>query len=78
MSEEEVLNTLSLSGIETIFFNKHHLSVYMELCLSEGHKDMNDHAIIAQAMSDKIALISSDNAFKNYTTQGLNFIFNKR
>jgi PIN domain nuclease of toxin-antitoxin system len=39
---------------------------------------MNDHAIISQAISDKIALISSDGAFENYTAQGLNFVFNKR
>jgi PIN domain nuclease of toxin-antitoxin system len=78
MSEREVLDTLSLSGIETIFFNEHHLSEYMELCLSEGHKDMNDHAIIAQSISDKIPLISSDMKFHDYVKQGLDFTFNKR
>jgi PIN domain nuclease of toxin-antitoxin system len=78
MSEREVLDTLSLSGIETIFFNNHHLSEYMELRLSEDHKDMNDHAIIAQSISDKIPLISSDTKFHDYVKQGLNFKFNKR
>ncbi|OAV63386.1 hypothetical protein Barb6_03775 [Bacteroidales bacterium Barb6] len=39
---------------------------------------MNDHAIIAQAISDKIPLISSDTKFQYYTGQGLDFIFNKR
>ena len=46
--------------------------------LSEGHKDVNDHVIIAQAISDKIPLISSDIEFENYVPQGLNFVFNKR
>jgi PIN domain nuclease of toxin-antitoxin system len=36
------------------------------------------HVIIAQAISDKIPLISSDQKFKLYTSQGLDFVFNKR
>jgi PIN domain nuclease of toxin-antitoxin system len=41
-------------------------------------KDMNDHAIIVQAISDKIPLISSDTRFHDYVAQGLDFVFNKR
>ena len=65
-------------NIEIIQFNNYHLQVYSKLAIVEKHKDMNDHAIISQAISDKIALVSSDNEFKSYTSQGLNFIFNKR
>jgi PIN domain nuclease of toxin-antitoxin system len=54
------------------------LSKYVELSLSAGHRDMNDHAIISQAISDKIPLISSDMKFHDYTKQGLNFVYNKR
>ena len=39
---------------------------------------LNDHAIISQAISDKIAVISSDIKFKDYTSQGLKFVFNRR
>lgn len=78
-SELEIINELTeIYGIEVINFDKNHLSKYISLSISEGHKDMNDHAIIAQAISDKIALISSDTKFKDYSEQGLNFIYNKR
>jgi PIN domain nuclease of toxin-antitoxin system len=65
-------------GIHIVYFNEYHLRKYISLQLTEGHKDMNDHAIIAQAISDKIPLISSDHAFQRYVSQGLNFIFNRR
>jgi PIN domain nuclease of toxin-antitoxin system len=77
-SEEDILDEIKKSEIKIIFFNEHHFSKYAKLTIIDGHKDMNDHAIIAQAIADKIALISSDREFKNYTSQGLNFIFNKR
>jgi len=57
---------------------KKHFFAYAELISAEGHRDPNDHLIIAQAISDKMPLISSDREFKNYTSQGLEFIFNKR
>jgi PIN domain nuclease of toxin-antitoxin system len=57
---------------------KKHLSIYAELSPAENHKDPNDHIIIAQAISDKIPLISSDQKFKLYQNQGLQLVFNKR
>ena len=77
-SEQGLLNELKKSGIEVVFFNEHHFRKYTHLQIVEGHKDMNDHAIIAQAISDKIPLISSDRCFANYKSQGLDFIYNKR
>jgi PIN domain nuclease of toxin-antitoxin system len=77
-TEEDLLNGLAENSIEIIFFNSAHFLTYTKIHIIENHKDMNDHAIIAQAISDKITLISSDNAFKNYTSQGLKFLFNKR
>ena len=41
-------------------------------------KDPNDHIIIAQSMSDKIPIISSDRMFKEYIGQGLEFVYNRR
>lgn len=73
-----MLDELGRSGIETVFFNKHHFLQYAGLDIVEGHKDMNDHAIIAQAISDRITLVSSDRTFRNYVSQGLDFIYNKR
>jgi PIN domain nuclease of toxin-antitoxin system len=78
MSEKGVFDEIDLCGVKTVYFDQHHMSMYAELELSEGHKDMNDHAIIAQAISDKIPLISSDAKFKDYVKQGLTFVYNKR
>ena len=77
--ERDVIRELKQTyAIETLFFNEHHFTKYLSLNIIESHKDMNDHAIIAQAISDKMPLISSDREFKSYTSQGLEFIFNKR
>ena len=76
---EELVNCLqSLYGIETIFFNNFHYKQYLSLQIAENHKDMNDHLIISQAISDKISLIYSDNKFPFYEKQNLKFVFNKR
>ncbi|GHT43672.1 hypothetical protein AGMMS49965_17910 [Bacteroidia bacterium] len=77
-SEADILERIKKADFEIVFFNEYHFAKYAKLEIVPGHKDMNDHAIIAQAMSDKIALISSDKEFVNYTAQGLNFVFNKR
>ncbi|GHT54944.1 hypothetical protein FACS189446_5580 [Bacteroidia bacterium] len=77
-SEHDILAELKEADIEIRFFNPYHLEQYAKLTIFDSHKDMNDHAIIAQAIADKIPLISSDHAFQNYTSQGLDFIFNKR
>jgi PIN domain nuclease of toxin-antitoxin system len=77
-SEADMLEEINKSNFEIVFFNKYHFAKYAELEIVAGHKDMNDHAIISQAMCEKIALISSDREFANYTAQGLDFVFNKR
>lgn len=59
-------------------FTKHHVMAYAELAVSGEHKDPNDHMIIAQSISDKMPLISSNHAFKYYQKQGLQLVFNKR
>jgi len=63
---------------DIVSVTKKHLYVYAELEAAEDHKDPNDHIIIAQSISDKIPVISSDKKFKNYEKQGLQFVFNKR
>jgi PIN domain nuclease of toxin-antitoxin system len=65
-------------GIEIKPFTKQHVIAYSKLSPAEGHKDPNDHSIIAQAISDKIPIISSDQKFKCYISQGLELVFNKR
>ena len=74
-----IIAGLKDAGIEIVPFTEKHLSTYAGLDIdSTKNKDPNDHIIVAQAISDKIPLISSDQDFKNYTSQGLDFIFNKK
>ena len=77
-SEEAILADIERLNIQIVFFNRHHFSTYASLQIADGHKDMNDHAIIAQAISDKISVISSDTKFKYYMPQGLQFVYNRR
>ena len=75
-SIKDLFYSIEASGIEIVPVNKHHLLEYTSLEAVEGHKDPNDHIIIAQAISDKIPIISSDRKFKEY--KGLSLVFNKR
>ncbi|WP_418894772.1 type II toxin-antitoxin system VapC family toxin [Limibacterium fermenti] len=77
--ENDILKSLiEDNGLEIVYFNACHFKAYKSLQIAEDHKDMNDHAIIAQAIADRIPLISSDHEFQNYTEQGLDFILNRR
>ena len=54
------------------------LQTYSTLPLFDEHRDPNDRLIIAQAISDKMALVSSDRKFDMYEKYGLEFVFNRR
>ena len=77
-NEDAILSAIEEFGIKTVFFNENHFKKYAKLQIANSHKDINDHLIIAQSISDKVPLISSDSKFKEYVSQGLNFIYNKR
>jgi PIN domain nuclease of toxin-antitoxin system len=77
-NEQSILTAIADLGIKTVFFNENHFAEYTKLTVRDDHKDMNDHLIISQAISDKITLISSDNQFPHYENQRLKFVFNKR
>ena len=67
------------TNIKIITTTEKHLIAFANLDIPySDHKDPNDHMIIAQAISDKIPIISSDRKFKLYESQGLQFVFNKR
>jgi len=74
----DIFVALKASGIKIIPVNEKHFAVYLKLQILEGHKDPFDHMIIAQSISDKIPVISSDSKFPFYENQGLQFVFNKR
>jgi PIN domain nuclease of toxin-antitoxin system len=75
---KDLLTAIKDADIKIKPLEERHLFKYTELETVAGHKDPNDHIIIAQAISDKIPLISSDHKFNFYVPQGLEFVFNKR
>jgi PIN domain nuclease of toxin-antitoxin system len=64
--------------IKIIPFAKEHLTTLSKLQIPADHNDPFDHAIIAQALSEKMTLVSSDKKFKEYVSQQLSLAFNKR
>jgi len=63
-------------GIKTA--GEEHLRTLARLPLFPDHKDPTDRIIVAQAITEKTALISSDRKFPLYVPYGLKFVFNKR
>ena len=63
------------------YFDTNIIAFYLfdkKLDIAPDHNDPNDHMIIAQSLSDKIPIISSDKKFKHYESQGLQLVLNKR
>jgi PIN domain nuclease of toxin-antitoxin system len=77
-SYKAIFTALEEIGIEIKPVTRQHLYAYAELYPVAGHKDPNDHMIIAQSIADRIPVISSDHKFKLYESQGLDLVFNKR
>jgi len=60
-------------------FAREHAETLAKLEVTDkNHNDPADHAIIAHALTEKLALISSDTKFQQYTAQGLAFVFNNK
>jgi len=67
-------NTL---GFNVKYVAKEHLRTLVKLPHIENHRDQNDRLIIAQAITEKMPLISSDGKFSKYRKSGLEFISSK-
>lgn len=65
-------------GISIIDVDRRHLAAYASLPMLKDHSDPFDRLIIAQAITDKIPIVSSDHKFKLYEKYGLQLVFNKR
>jgi len=65
-------------GYTVKYVTKEHLCTFAKLDKVEGHNDPCDRLIIAQALTEKIPLISSDAKFPRYRKQGLDFVFNRK
>ena len=75
---EDVLASLQEMSIEIIAIKEKHLAEYAILPIVKDHRDPFDRLIIAQAISVKATLVSSDLKFQWYEKYGLEFIQNKR
>lgn len=64
--------------VDLIPVNKKHLQEFARLPLFADHRDPNDRLIVAQAISDRVPLISSDRKFDRYRRYGLDFVYNER
>ncbi|MDR1719518.1 MAG: PIN domain-containing protein [Dysgonamonadaceae bacterium] len=71
---EDIIPDLVLQ-FEILLVKKEHLQTYAKLICPLGHNDPSDHLIIAQAITERITLISSDSKFEHYVSQKLDFIY---
>jgi len=72
---EYIKNEL-LYGIK--YVREEHLQRLARLPLFPEHKDPTDRIIIAQAIAEKMPIVSSDDKFNDYKRSGLKFVYNKR
>lgn len=78
LEAEDALERIRDSGIVIVPINETHLASLATLPFFSDHHDPTDRMIIAQAIADRLPLISSDNKFKLYESHGLELVFNKR
>ena len=64
-------------GFNVKYVSREHLRTFAGLAPVEGHRDTNDRIIIAQAITERMPLISSDSKFSKYRKMGLEFISNR-
>ncbi len=76
-SPSEITKWIEDNGIQIVEVKRKHLDEVAGLHLYDDHRDPNDRLIIAQAISDRVSLVSSDRKFDRYVKFGLDFIFNE-
>jgi PIN domain nuclease of toxin-antitoxin system len=65
-------------GFAVSYVKKEHLLTFAGLEAVKDHNDPFDRMIIAQAITEKMPLISSDAKMQHYREQKLDFIFNEK
>ncbi|MDR0868128.1 MAG: type II toxin-antitoxin system VapC family toxin [Planctomycetota bacterium] len=75
---EDIIFACEAAGFHFLPVNREHLRAYANLTTHPDHNDPNDHIIIAQAVVERMTLISSDSKFDFYTRQKLRLLFNRR
>lgn len=75
---ENVIEWLKETAIKIVPPTEKHLQTLSELPMVGDHRDPCDRLIIAQSMSDRIPVITSDRKFSWYKRLGLSLVFNDR
>lgn len=76
-SAQETVKSIRSAEIEIRPTDILHLEQLAQLPLYEEHNDPNDRLIVAQAIRDRIPLISTDSKFSLYIVSGLELIENR-
>ena len=68
-----------ICGFRILYLHKEHYETYARLQINEvkEHYDPSDHLIISHAITNRMPLISNDEKFPFYQSQGLELIANK-
>jgi len=72
----DIWKSITEWGFVVDYVKEEHIRTLGNLVTAKDHKDPTDHIIIAQAITNKIPVISSDTQFRHYKGQGLNLVFN--
>ena len=76
---EDVIHTITeVLGFGIKHTGNEHLMTLARLPMLQGHRDPTDRIAIAQAITEKTPLISSDTEFPRYRRYGLELVFNRR
>ena len=67
-------SSLDEHGVEIRYVNEAHFKTLFKLRRTDDHHDPSDLVIVAQAIAEKITLVSTDTKFPDYIGQGLDFI----
>jgi PIN domain nuclease of toxin-antitoxin system len=75
---EDIIDYIKEADIGIKYVAEEHLRTLAKLPLFPQHKDPTDRVIIAQSITEKIPMISSDKQFPLYRRHGLDLVFNPR
>jgi len=75
---KDIIYFIKDANFEIKPLKEEHLQTLADLPFLPDHKDPSDRMIIAQAITEKIPIISSDREFAQYRKFGLELIHNKR
>jgi len=68
VSIEDYLQSLQESDVQLLPIKENHIITYELVPLIDTHRDPFDRLIIATALFENLAIITSDKRFENYTS----------